>query len=163
MQHGFPLRETSRRHGDFRVFAQIDFLPRAPVAVGIVDIPATREEFDVACAAKFSSPPAREDASIKNIAFVTSLCFWGSSQQKDLSQVTCGSIDSTIASIGKRGYLAGAGLEQVGVVIFSDDCEDVAAIACAEQEPGSLEACCRRAFRRRPKHRYCPPCRLLRL
>src|SRR5439155_11041 len=81
------------------VFAQIDFLPRAPVAVGIVDIPATREEFDVACAAKFSSPPAREDASIKNIAFVTSLCFWGSSQQKDLSQVTCGSIDSTIASI----------------------------------------------------------------
>src|SRR5438309_1115947 len=35
MQHGFPLRETSRRHGDFRVFAQIDFLPRAPVAAAI--------------------------------------------------------------------------------------------------------------------------------
>src|SRR5947208_1718953 len=135
MQHGFPLRETSRRHGDFRVFAQIDSLPRAPVAVGIVDIPATREEFDVACAAKFSSTPARKDASIKNVAFVTSLCFRGGSQQKDLSQVACRSIDSTVPGIGKRSYLGGAGLEQVDVVIFSNDRENVAAIACADQQP----------------------------
>src|SRR5438128_9963390 len=99
MQHGFPLRETSRRHGDFRVFAQIDFLPRAPVAVGIVDIPATREEFEVACAAKFSSTPARKDASSKNVAFVTSFCFRGRSQQQALSQVTSRTIDSTFPGL----------------------------------------------------------------
>src|SRR5207245_10903815 len=58
-----------------------------------------------------------------------------SAQQIDLAQVACRSIDSTIPGIGKRGYLAGAGLEQVDVVIFSNDRENVAAIACADQQP----------------------------
>ena len=57
MQDRFPLNETRRRHGYFRVLLQIDTRPRAPVSIRIVDVAATRKQLNVADSAKLRASP----------------------------------------------------------------------------------------------------------
>ena len=40
VQHSFPLDESGRRHHDLGVFQHVNFLPAAPVAIGIVHVAA---------------------------------------------------------------------------------------------------------------------------
>src|SRR5262249_28061474 len=62
VKHGFPLDKAGSRSADFGILKQIDLLPRAPVAVGIVDVAAAHEQFDVPGTAHVSAAPAGKDA-----------------------------------------------------------------------------------------------------
>ena len=61
MQHGLPLDEARGRHIEHRIFHQIDGLPRAPVAVGIVHIAAAGKQLRPApCRAIRRGPSGRK-------------------------------------------------------------------------------------------------------
>src|ERR1700688_1103445 len=138
MEEGFPLRITRRRNSSLVVFAEIvfaeiNFLPCAPVAVGIVDITAAGVELDIARAAKFGASPAGKNSGVEDVALVGSLGFGTGSQDEDFSQVTGRRIDSAAGCFGESRHLGRGRFEQVGKIIQSGDGKNVAAISGAGQ------------------------------
>src|SRR5690348_3267604 len=91
MQNRLPLNETGGRRTDFRFLLQINFLPRAPVAVRIVNVSGTREQFYIALASELSASPLGKNVGVEHVAFVGAVGIGGVAQQKNLSQIAgCG-------------------------------------------------------------------------
>ena len=131
------MNEAGRGRGDFSVFLQIDFLPRAPVPIGIVNVAAAGEEFDTALAAKLRASPFREDVRVEDIAFVRSGRVRRTAQQKYLSQVAGRGVQPA-GSCGEGRHLIGLCLGQFGVNSTSGDLEDLALVASPGQQASIL-------------------------
>src|SRR5208283_2810656 len=97
MEHGLPLHEPRRRNFKFGAGGQIDTRPRAPIAVGIVDVAAARIQFDVgtgiAGAAKAGASPKRKNARVEDIAFVRAFRLGAGTEDENFSQVAAGSVE----------------------------------------------------------------------
>ena len=102
MQHGLPLDEARRRDIEYRVFLQIDRLPRTPVAVGIVHVAAAGKELDIARAAEFGASPAGEDFGVEHIALVAAFGFRRPAQQKHFAQIAGGDIKSARRELRRK-------------------------------------------------------------
>ena len=133
-QHGFPLGITRRGNSGFRVLVEIHLLPGTPVAVGIVDVAAARQQVHIAGTAKLGPSPARENLGIKNIALIRAFALRTRAQEKNLSQVAAGGIEAAAGSLGKTSDLRGRGLQQVGKFILPVDGENMSAVSGAGEQ-----------------------------
>ena len=133
LQHRFPLDKPRRRSIDRQVLLQIDFLPRTPVAVGIVDVTATRQQREVAVAADLGPSPAGEVLGIEDIALVSALVHCIGAEEKDLAQIAGGSVEAAVRRGSERRYLVSASLNQVGVLVATQDDVNPSAISASRQ------------------------------
>ena len=138
LQHGFPLNEARRRNADCRILLQVDFLPRTPVAVGIVHVAAAGKEFDIAGAAKFGASPAGKNVGIKDIALVSAFGFGGRAPAETFAQVAGRGVQAAVRSVGESRDLGCAGFEQVGEFVFAADGKNVSAVSGAGQQTATL-------------------------
>ena len=134
VQHGFPLGVTSRGNSGFIVFAEVDLLPRAPVAVGIIDVAAAGVKIHIANAAKFDASPARENLGVEDIALVGALGLRPGTEHKDLSQIAGGGVYTTAGRFGEGSHLRSRRFQQIGKIIQAGDSKNVAAISRAGQQ-----------------------------
>jgi len=116
LQHGAPLDESGWRDIRPRIFGQVNARPRAPVAIGIVNVATTREQLKIAAPPHFGSPPAGEDLRVFYIAFKCAIAFGAVAHQKDFAQIAGGTIKAAIRGFAECAYLVGRGLQQVGIV-----------------------------------------------
>src|SRR5271157_2723670 len=93
MQHRLPLDEAGRWRVHRKLFFEIDSLPLAPVAVGIVNIAAARKKIKVAATAHFDASPLGEILRIKDVALKGALGHWVRAEQKNLPQIACSGVD----------------------------------------------------------------------
>ena len=105
VQHGLPLGVACRGNSHLGSGRQVHWLPRTPVAVGIVDVAAARQQIDIAGAAKFRAAPTGKNLGIENIAFVRTFALRARTENKNLAEVTAGGIESAAGSLGETGDL----------------------------------------------------------
>ena len=105
MQNGLPLRVAGWGNSHLGILVQVNFFPRAPVAIGVVHVAATNQNIDVACAAKLGAAPARKNLGVENIALIRTLVFGSGAENEKLTQVAAGGVQRAIWSLGKSGNL----------------------------------------------------------
>ena len=87
--------------------------PRAPVAVGIINVAAAGKDFIVSPAPHFRASPAGEDVRILHVALKGPFACGSAAHQEDLAQIAAGAIEASVGSFAEGRNLVGAGLEQV--------------------------------------------------
>src|SRR5579864_6567132 len=105
MQDSFPLCVARRRNIHLGAFAQIDFFPCGPIAVGIVDVAASHHQFHITGTAKVDSSPAGEDLGIENVALVTALALWSRPEHEDLAEIAGCGVEAAARGLGKTSHL----------------------------------------------------------
>src|SRR5215472_344458 len=134
MEHGAPLHETGPRDIQFGSSLQVDFAPRTPVAIRIIDVPAARKQLEVAATTNFRATPARKNLGVEDVAFVAAIAIGRGFEQGDLPQIAGGNVQSAFRGFGKSRDLVGTDGEQVGVAVVETDGVNVSAVAGAGQQ-----------------------------
>ena len=134
MQHRFPLRIACRWNSRFRFLIEIDLLPRTPVAIGIVDVAAARQQFNVARAAELSPSPTGKNFGIEHVALIAAFALRARSQQKNLSQVAGGCVKSATGTLGKTGYLRCRRFQQIGKLVLPVNGENMSAVSGSREQ-----------------------------
>src|SRR5579872_6270800 len=138
MKHRLPLNKSGRRHMNGAVLLQIYFLPRAPIAIWIIDVAAAGEELYIAKAAILYAAPSREYVRIEDVALVAPFRRGCGTDLKYLAEVAGGSIDSTARRGGERGDLARTRLQQIGELVFAIDRKDMTTVSRTSDESTTL-------------------------
>src|SRR5208282_3338323 len=144
MEYGLPLHEARRRNAEFGAAGKgkINTRPLTPVAVGIVHIAAARIKFGsgITGAADAGASPKRKYVRVEDIAFIRAFGFEAGTEDKNLSQVAAGSVESSARRGGEGRDLRGAGFDEIGVIIslVAIDGKNVAAIAGAGEQASVL-------------------------
>ena len=138
VEHGLPLHEARWRNLEFGAGRKIDTRPRAPVAIGIVDVAAARIKLDVSGAAHAGAPPKRKDVRVEDIAFVRAFRLGARAKDENFPQVAAGCVEASAGRGGESGDLRGAGFDQIGEIVDAVDGEDVTAIAGAGEQASVL-------------------------
>src|SRR5262249_53239458 len=138
-QHDLPLHEARGRDIQLHL-GRRGLLPRAPIAVGIVDIAAARKDLIIPHPAHVGASPLREDARIEDVALEYALLLRCGADDEDLPQVAGRGVERAAWSGSKGGDLRRAGLEQVAVVAAAIDRDLVNAslVATAGEQPLAL-------------------------
>src|SRR5436305_12510369 len=89
MQHRTPLHEACWRGLEIAgvLAREIDLLPRAPVAVRVVDVAAAGEKLISAFSANLSFAPTRKIERIENIPVVRAFAFRARTDAQDLAHI----------------------------------------------------------------------------
>src|SRR6185437_14267408 len=128
MQLRLPLNKAGGRSARIGTFLQIESLPVTPVAVWIIYVTAADKNPDIPFSAKLDSSPPGKIVCVENVAFIRAFGTGGGAQQIHLTQVAGSRVQPPVRALGESHYLAGAGLQQIGIVILSGNGEDASLI-----------------------------------
>ena len=89
---------------------EIDLLPWAPIAIGVINVAAAGKEFIRAFATHLRLPPARKIPRVEDVAVVGSLTFRPRADHEELAQIARRSVQVPVRSFGEPGDLVDAEL-----------------------------------------------------